>query len=207
MLVLSNVASVANYGSEGVPSTGIVITALVIMIFGAEDCLLTTLKLTSLFVKMMQGHKVVDCEWAEPLTDTEEDKIVAARRVDFQLGWYLDPIYFGEYPKSMHERLGNLLPKFSGKDKDTLRTSLDLNHYTSRFMSHYTNQDQNDYYRTQEATMIELERLVGGKMGSSNGLGNGSKGEANQRQTLSGKKLNEPKPGIWNCWLEVKITM
>ncbi|PWA54602.1 glycoside hydrolase family 1 [Artemisia annua] len=110
--------------------------------------------------KVVQGGEiglVVDCEWAEPLTDTEEDKIAAARRVDFQLGWYLDPIYFGEYPKSMQERLGDLLPKFSEKDKETLRTSLDfigLNHYTSRFVSHYTNPDQNDYYRTQEATMI-----------------------------------------------------
>nr|GEW88684.1 beta-glucosidase 42-like [Tanacetum cinerariifolium] len=40
--------------------------------------------------KDVQGGEiglVVDCEWAEPLTDTEEDKIAAARRVDFQLGW------------------------------------------------------------------------------------------------------------------------
>ncbi|PWA69456.1 hypothetical protein CTI12_AA290770 [Artemisia annua] len=113
--------------------------------------------------KDVQGGEiglVVDCEWAEPLTDKEEDKIAAVRRVDFQLGWYLDPIYFGEYPKSMQERLGDLLPKFSEKDKETLRTSLDfigLNHYTSRFVSHYTNQEQEDYYRTQEATMIGMD--------------------------------------------------
>lgn len=70
---------------------------------------------------------------------------------------YLDPIFFGEYPKSMQERLGDKLPVFSQKDKALLRNSLDfvgLNHYTSRFVSHLTNKEQNDYYRGQEATRI-----------------------------------------------------
>lgn len=31
---------------------------------------------------------VVDCEWAEALSDKIEDKKAAARRLDFQLGWY-----------------------------------------------------------------------------------------------------------------------
>ncbi|GAV75550.1 Glyco_hydro_1 domain-containing protein, partial [Cephalotus follicularis] len=30
---------------------------------------------------------VVDCEWAEPNSDNIEDKLAAARRLDFQLGW------------------------------------------------------------------------------------------------------------------------
>lgn len=30
----------------------------------------------------------MDCEWAEALSDKEEDRSAAARRLDFQLGWY-----------------------------------------------------------------------------------------------------------------------
>ena len=38
----------------------------------------------------MQGGEiglVVDCEWAEPLTDKQEDINAAERRLEFQLGW------------------------------------------------------------------------------------------------------------------------
>lgn len=30
---------------------------------------------------------VVDCEWAEANSDKIEDRIAAARRLDFQMGW------------------------------------------------------------------------------------------------------------------------
>lgn len=35
---------------------------------------------------------VVDCEWSEPNSDKIEDKSAAARRLDFQIGWYF-PIH------------------------------------------------------------------------------------------------------------------
>ncbi|CAN6698649.1 unnamed protein product [Malus baccata var. baccata] len=98
-------------------------------------------------------YKVVDCEWAEANSDTIEDKVAAARRLDFQLGWYLDPIYHGEYPKVMRERLGDRLPIFSEKDKELLKNSVDfigLNHYTSRFIAHgRDNHDKGDFYKAQ----------------------------------------------------------
>ncbi|MFS7942696.1 putative beta-glucosidase [Helianthus anomalus] len=112
--------------------------------------------------KDLQGGEiglVVDCEWAEALTDKEEDIAAAARRIDFHLGWYLDPIFFGEYPKSMRERVGDKLPVFSQKDKELIRNSLDfvgLNHYTSRFVSHWTNKAENNYFTIQEATRIDV---------------------------------------------------
>jgi len=55
----------------------------------------------------------------------------------------------------MRERLGDQLPKFSDEDKKLLLNKLDfigLNHYTSRFISHVTeNAGGNYYYKVQEA--------------------------------------------------------
>ncbi|KAI9073585.1 hypothetical protein K1719_044455 [Acacia pycnantha] len=82
---------------------------------------------------------VVDCEWAEAYSDKIEDKVAAARCLDFHLGWFLDPLCFGDYPKVMREHLGDRLPTFSEEDKKLLANSLDfigLNHYTSRLISH-----------------------------------------------------------------------
>lgn len=71
---------------------------------------------------------------------------------------YLDPIYFGDYPQTMREKVGDCLPKFSERDKELLKNSVDfigLNHYTSRFVRHATNDlEENDFYRVQEAERI-----------------------------------------------------
>ncbi|GMP21684.1 hypothetical protein CsSME_00000019 [Camellia sinensis var. sinensis] len=103
---------------------------------------------------------VVDCEWAEALSDKIEDKKAAARRLDFQLGWYLDPIFYDDYPETMREILGNRLPKFSQKDKELLRNSVDfigLNHYTSRFIAHTKNHGENCFYKAQEVERIGMD--------------------------------------------------
>lgn len=35
---------------------------------------------------------IVDCEWAEASSDKVEDKVAAARHVEFQTGWYNFPL-------------------------------------------------------------------------------------------------------------------
>lgn len=71
---------------------------------------------------------------------------------------YLDPIFFGDYPKVMREILGDHLPKFSDEDKKLLRTPIDfvgLNHYTSRFIAHVTKDaEHNNFYHTQQIDRI-----------------------------------------------------
>ncbi|PSR98148.1 Beta-glucosidase [Actinidia chinensis var. chinensis] len=115
---------------------------------------------------------VVDCEWAEALSDKIEDRKAAARRIDFQLGWYLDPIFYGDYPETMREKLGDQLPKFSHKNKELLKNSVDfigLNHYTSRFIAHSTNCEDNCFYRAQEMESIaewEGGEVIGEKAAS-----------------------------------------
>lgn len=111
--------------------------------------------------KAAQGGEiglVVDCEWAEAFSNKSEDKVAVERRLDFQLGWFLDPIFCGDYPATMRQRLGDRLPKFSEADKELLRKSLDfvgLNHYTSRFIAHSDKPEEEYFYQVQE-----MERIV-----------------------------------------------
>mmetsp|Transcript_9226 Transcript_9226/g.19396 ORF Transcript_9226/g.19396 Transcript_9226/m.19396 type:complete len:583 (-) Transcript_9226:45-1793(-) len=74
-----------------------------------------------------------------PLDPANPDDIEAATRaMEFQLGWMTDPIWHGEYPASMRERLGSRLPQFSPKDLKELIGSADflgLNHYSSAIAS------------------------------------------------------------------------
>ncbi|KAG0583249.1 hypothetical protein M758_3G122500 [Ceratodon purpureus] len=94
--------------------------------------------------KAVQGGVVgisVDAEWAEPLNDSAADKEAAERHLLFQLGWFLDPIYRGDYPAVMRTYVGDRLPVFAPSEVALLNGSLDfvgLNHYTSRLISNGT---------------------------------------------------------------------
>jgi beta-glucosidase len=88
-----------------------------------------------------QGGKisiVLNSEWNEPLTNSSSDIAAAQRGMDFMLGWWADPVWFGDYPRSMKQALGPLLPEFTSSEKAMLKGSYDffgLNHYTSRYVS------------------------------------------------------------------------
>lgn len=84
-----------------------------------------------------QGGKIGitnNCDWREPMTDSAADKAASQRALEFFLAWFADPIYFGQYPASMVERLGDRLPQFTEAEIKLVKGSSDffgLNHYTT----------------------------------------------------------------------------
>lgn len=87
--------------------------------------------------KQKQGGSIgitLDSMWFEPITNLSEDQDAAQRALDFQLGWFMDPLYFGDYPASMRQLVGDRLPVFSNDQSKLLRGSFDfvgINHYTT----------------------------------------------------------------------------
>jgi beta-glucosidase len=60
----------------------------------------------------------------------------AERSLDFQFGWFMEPLTTGDYSKSMRAIVKNRLPKFSKLQSSLVNGSFDfigINYYSSSY--------------------------------------------------------------------------
>ncbi|CAG9765660.1 unnamed protein product [Ceutorhynchus assimilis] len=87
---------------------------------------------------------VIDATFNEPDTDSEADAEAAERETQFNLGWYANPVYVGDWPQIMIDRIGNRstqegfsesrLPAWSAEEIEFVKGTHDyfgLNMYTA----------------------------------------------------------------------------
>jgi beta-glucosidase len=73
------------------------------------------------------------------MTNATVDVEAAKRGQEFQLGWFADPFFFGDYPATMRRRVGERLPRFTPQESALVKGALDfvgINHYTTYYTRH-----------------------------------------------------------------------
>nr|TKS08200.1 beta-glucosidase [Populus alba] len=74
--------------------------------------------------------------WFEPYSNSEADQNATKRSLDFMLGWFMDPLTNGDYPRNMHDFVGGRLPEFTAEESKMLKGSYDfigINYYTTYY--------------------------------------------------------------------------
>ncbi|KAI3510940.1 hypothetical protein L1887_18081 [Cichorium endivia] len=100
-----------------------------------------TVKLYRERFKESQGGIIgitLNTQFYEPLDPTSQDDIDAANRaIDFIFGWFMEPIYSGNWPQTMIDNVTNgRLPVITSEQADLLIGSYDflgLNYYTAQY--------------------------------------------------------------------------
>jgi len=98
-----------------------------------------------------------NCDFRYPLTEDIACKEAAERSMLFHFGWFTDPLFFGDYPAAMRDRLGDRLPRFTKAERELLLSAntdfLGLNYYTSSLVSVPEKEaDSGDYWADMHAT-------------------------------------------------------
>jgi len=133
----------------------------------AHNLLLAHAKAVDIYRKEFKASQngrigiTLNCDWREPKPSADPQEFkrnqeAAERSLQFNLGWYADPVYLGDYPEVMKQRVGDRLPKFTDDEKKLIKGSSDffgLNHYgtgltepTKEFLSGEAPKDKGGFH-------------------------------------------------------------
>ncbi|KAH9329951.1 hypothetical protein KI387_002059, partial [Taxus chinensis] len=74
--------------------------------------------------------------WFVPYSNSFTNQKATRRVLDFYLGWWLDPLTYGEYPTTMRTHVGDRLPYFTKEESELVKGSFDflgMNYYTAMY--------------------------------------------------------------------------
>ncbi|XP_048330601.2 beta-glucosidase 11-like [Ziziphus jujuba] len=133
-----------------------------------------------------------------------EDQAAAKRLLDFHLGWFVEPLVFGDYPKTMRELVKDRLPIFSEEQKVMLKGAYDflgINYYLSSYAQNKPNSRVGVIpHHAVDALALELDSKNGVRLGypETGGYPNGL------RKLLEFIKEKYQEPKIYICENGVK---
>ncbi|XP_030945652.1 beta-glucosidase 13-like [Quercus lobata] len=105
-------------------------------------------------------------QWFEPYGDTLHDKDAAKRAFDFLVGWFMEPLVFGDYPFIMKALIRDGLPEFTEAEKNLVKGSFDfigVNYYTSRYALSQQFEKNDNYSTFSQYQYAELKVDRNGK--------------------------------------------
>ncbi|KAL5701274.1 hypothetical protein ACHQM5_026627 [Ranunculus cassubicifolius] len=109
----------------------------------AHNCLLAHASAANLYKTKYQNKQRgfiglnIFAYWFNPLTNSTKDIVATQRANDFYIGWFIDPLVFGDYPAIVKKNAGSKIQSFSKQESDQLMKSYDfigLNHYTTVYV-------------------------------------------------------------------------
>lgn len=77
---------------------------------------------------------VINTNWIEPIDNNQFSINNSLKQIDESFGWFMNPLFFGEYPNIYK----NILKPFNDTEKDILMDSftfLGINHYTTYYVN------------------------------------------------------------------------
>ncbi|KAF7831641.1 cyanogenic beta-glucosidase-like [Senna tora] len=93
----------------------------------------------NLINELLANGVAIAADWTLPTSDSPFNIAAADRARDFMIGWCLEPLVRGRYPKSMRHLVGRRLPKLSAEERRVVIGSFDfigINHYSTRYAAH-----------------------------------------------------------------------
>ncbi|XP_057509534.1 beta-glucosidase 22-like isoform X2 [Actinidia eriantha] len=83
----------------------------------------------------------INVSWYGPCTNPTEDVIATQQAIDFYVGWFVDPLVFGDWADIMKKNAGTRIPAFTELESKQVKDSFDfigVNDYTTLYVKEKT---------------------------------------------------------------------